>query len=168
MTGGAAGAASGLRTGKSGVVFAAGGDPVTVGAGGLFGGSAPEGWRKEDAAGAVGPAAMEPGAGRAILLIGLVTAVDQAGGTLEIGAGVAPGGRIAAGFMGNVVAAETFGRGGGVEVTTGFRGLGGRLMRRVSRFGGFDSELSESVEFPSSAMVVVFIGIPVNVQWRNW
>jgi hypothetical protein len=102
------------------------------------------------------------------LLIGLVTAVDQAGGTLEAGAGVTPGGRIAAGFMGSVVAAETFGRGGGVDVTTGLSGRGGRLMRSVSRCGGFDSELPESVGFPSSAMVVVFIGIPVNVQWRNW
>jgi hypothetical protein len=102
------------------------------------------------------------------LLIGLVTAVDQAGGTLVAGAGVAPGGRIAAGFIGSVVAAETFGRGGGVEVTTGLSGRGGRLMRRVSRWGGFDSEFSESVVFPASAMVVVFIGIPVNVQWRNW
>jgi len=149
------GAASGLRCGKSGVVFAAGGDPVSCGAAALRGACSAAG-------------AMEPDGGLAILLIGFVTAVDQAGGTLEMGAGVTPGGRIAAGFIGRVVAAEMFGRCAGVVVAAGLSGRGGKAMRRVSRFGGFCSGLSDSGGLPASAMVVVFIGIPVNVQWRNW
>jgi collagen type VII alpha len=150
------GAASGLRCGKSGVVFAAGGAPVSGGAAGLLGGSA------------VGADAIEPEGGREIVLIGLVTAVDQAGGTLEIGAGVIPGERTAAGFIGRVVAAEIFGRGAGMEIEAGLSGRGGNAMRRVSRFGGFCSGFSGSGGLPASAMVVVFIGISVNVQWRNW
>jgi hypothetical protein len=102
------------------------------------------------------------------LLIGFVTAVDQAGGTLEIGAGVTPGGRIAAGFIGRVVAAEMFGRAAGMVVEAGLSGRGGKAMRRVSRFGGLCSVFSDSGGLPASAMVVVFIGIPVKVQWRNW
>jgi hypothetical protein len=104
--------------------------------------------------------------GREMLPIGFVTAVDQAGGTLETGADVAPGARIA-GFIGMVVAAETFGR-FGIADATGLSGRGGRLMRRVSRFGGFKSGFSDSGGLPASAMVVLFIVIPVNVQWRNW
>ena len=154
------GAASGLRCGKSGVVFAAGGAPVSGGAAGLLGGSVGDL--------AAGAAEMVPDGGRKILLIGLVTAVDQAGGTLEMGAGVIPGGRIAAGFIGRVVAAEMFGRGAGMVVEAGLSGRGGNAMRRVSRFGGFCSGFSDSGGLPTSAMVVVFIGIPVNVQWRNW
>jgi collagen type I alpha len=150
------GAASGLRCGKSGVVFAAGGAPVSGGAAGLWGGSA------------VGAGAMEPDGGRETVLIGLVTAVDHAGGTLEIGAGVIPGERIAAGFIGRVVAAEIFGRGAGMVVEAGLSGRGGNAMRRVSRFGGFCSGFSDSGGLPASAMVVVFIGISVNVQWRSW
>jgi hypothetical protein len=162
VSGGAAGAAvppltpgalSGLRCGKSGVVFAAGGEPVSGGAAAFFGGSA------------VGGDEIDPDGGREIMLIGFVTAVDQAGGTLETGAGVAPGGRIAAGFIGSVVAAEIFGRGAGVVVAAGLSGRGGNAMRRVSRFGGFSSVFSDSGGLPASAMGVVFIGIPVNVQW---
>ena len=69
--------------------------------------------------------------------MGLVTAVDQAGGTFVTGAGSKwPEVRI-----GSVVAAEMFGRGVGVIlVEAGLRGRGGRLMRRVSRLGAFGSE----------------------------
>jgi hypothetical protein len=173
VSGGAAGAAvpllvpragddapSGLRCGKSGVVFAAGGAPVRGGAADFLGGSA-------EGPLAVVAGIMEPDGGREMLLIGLVTAVDQAGGTLDIGAGVSPGGRMAAGFIGSVVAAEMFGR-GGMVAEAGLSGRGGKAMRSVSRFGGFCSGFSDSGGLPTSAMTVVFIGIAVNVQWRNW
>lgn len=111
--------------GKSGVVFALAGDPVRGGAEGLGG------WGSVVDAGFV------------TLGIGFVTAVDQAGGTLVTGAGSSwPEVRI-----GNVVAAETFGRGLGVIFAeAGFSGRGGRLMRRVSRLGAFGSEPSGVAE----------------------
>ena len=69
--------------------------------------------------------------------MGLVTAVDQAGGTFMTGAGS----NWPELCIGSVVAAETFGRGVGVIfVEAGLRGRGGRLMRRVSRLGAFGSE----------------------------
>jgi hypothetical protein len=93
-----------------------------------------------------------------MLGIGLVTAVDQAGGTPCGLTGVKlDGGRMAAGFIGRVVAAERLGR-GGIGVEMGLSGRGGRLMRSVSRFGGF-SAFSDSGLLPSSAIVVLFIGI---------
>jgi hypothetical protein len=96
---------------------------------------------------------------RDMLGIGLVTAVDHAGGTLCGGTGaIAEGGRIEAGFIGNVVAAERFGR-GVIHVEAGLSGRGGRLMRSVSRLGGFDSGFSGSRGLPSSAIVELFIGI---------
>ncbi len=58
--------------------------------------------------------------------IGFVTAVDQAGGTEGVGVSSEPP------ESGRVVAAETFGR-GVILVEAGFNGLGGRLMRSVSR-----------------------------------
>lgn len=71
-----------------------------------------------------------------MLGIGLVTAVDQAGGALETGAGV----RSPVVCIGSVVAAETLGRTVGVILpVAGRRGLGGRLMRKVSRLGAFGS-----------------------------
>lgn len=107
--------------GKSGVVLALGGAPVMGGAEGLGaggGGSTAEG-------------------GREMLGIGLVTAVDQAGGADETGTGS----RLALGLMGRVLAAETFGRGvGTIFVESGLRGRGGRLIRSVSRSGAFGSE----------------------------
>jgi hypothetical protein len=103
-----------------------------------------------------------------MLGIGLVTAVDQAGGTTGVAVGVtATVARGADGFMGIVVAAVTLGRaarGGAV----GFRGRGGRLMRSVSRWGGLPSGFSASGVLPASAIVVLFIDNPSNVQWRNW
>jgi hypothetical protein len=71
-----------------------------------------------------------------MLGIGLVTAVDQAGGTLLVGAGTSWPELC----IGRVVAAETFGRGVGVIfAVAGRSGRGGRLMRRVSRFGALGS-----------------------------
>jgi hypothetical protein len=61
-----------------------------------------------------------------------------------------------------------FGRAAGMVVEAGLSGRGGKAMRRVSRFGGLCSVFSNSGGLPASAMVVVFIGIPVKVQWRNW
>jgi len=93
--------------------------------------------------------------------MGLVTAVDQGGGTLVTGAGS----NWLDVFIGSVVAAETFGRGVGVIlVDAGLRGRGGRLMRRVSRLGAFGSVPSGVAE---SAIFVLFIVISGNVQWRN-
>jgi len=67
--------------------------------------------------------------------------------------------------MGSVLAAETLGRGGPVILAeAGLRGLGGRLMRNVSRFGAFGSEPSGVAE---SAIFFLFIVISENVQWRN-
>ena len=69
--------------------------------------------------------------------IGLVTAVDQAGGTDDVGVRS----NCDVGFIGSVVAAETLGRGAGaILVDAGFSGRGGRLMRSVSRFGALGSE----------------------------
>ena len=96
-----------------------------------------------------------------MLGMGLVTAVDQAGGTGVAGTGS----NWPEVLIGSVVAAETFGRGVGVILAeAGLRGRGGRLMRRVSRLGDFGSEPSEVAE---SAIIVVFIVISENVQWRN-
>jgi hypothetical protein len=85
----------------------------------------------------------------AMLGIGLVTAVDQAGGTLVAGAGS----NWLDVFIGSVVAAETLGRGVGVIFpVAGLSGRGGRLMRSVSRFGALGS-------FPSgvaSAIIICF------------
>ena len=69
---------------------------------------------------------MAPEGARDKLGIGLVTAVDQAGGTVGTGVGsIVP-------LMGRVVAAEILGR-GVILVDAGLSGRGGRLMRRVSR-----------------------------------
>jgi hypothetical protein len=104
--------------GKRGVVFAVGGAPVRGGAAERGGGVTCD----------VG--VLE------ILGIGLVTAVDQAGGTFETGAGSS----WPEVFIGRVVAAETFGRGVAVILDdAGLRGRGGKLMRNVSRLGAFGS-----------------------------
>jgi len=96
-----------------------------------------------------------------MLGIGLVTAVDQAGGTFVAGAGT----NSPDVFMGSVVAAETFGRGVGVIfVEAGLSGRGGRLMRNVSRLGAFGSEPCGVAE---SAISDLFIVISENVQSRN-
>ena len=134
----------GFFCGKRGVVFALAGAPVRGGAEGFGGGW---GVTSEATFNALG--------------IGLVTAVDQAGRTLEVGAGS----NWPEVVIGSVDAAETFGRVvGAIFVDAGLRGLGGRLMRRVSRLGGFGSEPSGLAE---SAIIVVFIVISENVQWRN-
>ncbi len=135
---GGGGVAAGGLGGKSGVVFAAGGDPVRGGAdgrGGRLGGVG------------VGVAAI-----RAMLGIGLVTAVDQAGGTELEGAGS----NWLDVCIGSVVAAETVGRGvGGLLPVAGLSGRGGRLIRSVSRLGGLGSVPSGV----ASAIVCVFIVI---------
>jgi hypothetical protein len=96
-----------------------------------------------------------------MLGIGFVTAVDQAGGA----AGVGAGSKFDVLRIGIVLAAETLGRGGTViRVEAGFSGRGGRLMRRVSRFGAFGSLPSG---LAASAIILVFIVISGNVQWRN-
>jgi hypothetical protein len=92
--------------------------------------------------------------------IGLVTAVDQAGGTFVTGAGSS----WLEVFIGSVLAAETFGRGGVIFADAGLSGRGGRLMRRVSRLGAFGSVPSGVA---GSAIFVLFIVISENVQWRN-
>ncbi len=134
----------GGRGGKRGVVFALAGAPVSGGAEG-FGG----------ASGVTLEVCLE------MLGIGLVTAVDQAGGTLVTGAGS----NWLVLCIGSVVAAETLGRGVGVILAeAGLSGRGGRLMRSVSRLGAFGSEPSGVAE---SAIFVLFIVISENVQWRN-
>lgn len=74
--------------------------------------------------------------------IGLVTAVDQAGGELVVGTGS----NCVEVLIGIVVAAEILGRGvaGVIFDEDGLRGRGGRLMRSVSRLGAFGSEPAES------------------------
>ena len=110
----------GFFCGKRGVVFALAGEPVMGGAEGLGGGG-----------GVTFAESFEE------LGMGLVTAVDQAGGTFETGVGS----NWPEVFIGIVDAAETFGRGGDVIFAdAGLRGRGGRLMRRVSRLGAFGSE----------------------------
>ena len=112
---------AGFFCGNKGVVLALAGAPVIGGAEGLgVGGGEPD-------AGFTMPA---PG-------IGLVTAVDQAGGVVGVG--------VSSIWLeediGRVVAADTFGRGAGaIFVEAGLSGLGGRLIRRVSRFGAFGSD----------------------------
>jgi hypothetical protein len=126
------------------VVFAVAGAPVSGGAMGLGGG-----------------VCVRLGGSFATLGIGLVTAVDQAGGVLVAGAGS----RLPEVRMGSVVAPEMLGRGVGVIFAeAGLSGRGGRLMRRVSRFGAFGSEPAGVAE---SAIMVLFIVISENVQWRN-
>jgi hypothetical protein len=94
-----------------------------------------------------------------MLGIGLVTAVDQAGGTFKTGAGSS----WPEVFIGKVVAAETLGRGVGLILEeAGFSGRGGRLMRSVSRFGALGSVPSGVAE---SAIMFLFIVISENVQW---
>jgi hypothetical protein len=81
--------------------------------------------------------------GFVMLGMGLVTAVDQAGGTVTAGTGS----NWPEVFIGSVDAAETLGRGGAVIFEdAGLRGRGGRLMRRVSRFGAFGSDPSGVAE----------------------
>lgn len=95
--------------------------------------------------------------------MGLVTAVDQAGGTFVTGTGS----NCPEECIGSVVAPETFGRGVGVGVIfpeAGRIGRGGRLMRKVSRLGAFGSEPSGVTE---SAIISLFIVISGNVQSRN-
>jgi hypothetical protein len=131
---GAAGAAGGVVVesggtgwepsfeGKRGVVLALGGAPVKGGA--------------EGRGGVCGGVWVSGGGAFAMLGIGLVTAVDQAGATPVPGTGSS----WLEVCIGSVVAAETFGRGVGVILEeAGLRGRGGRLMRRVSRFGAFGS-----------------------------
>jgi hypothetical protein len=106
----------GFFCGKRGVVFKMEGESATGGAEG-FGGNGTEG-------------------GFERLGIGLVTAVDQAGGTLGTGASS----NWSDALRGRVVAAEIFGRGVGmILVEAGLSGLGGRLMRNVSRFAALGS-----------------------------
>jgi hypothetical protein len=122
----------GAFCGKRGVVFAVGGAPVRGGAEGL---------------GATGAGRLEESFDT--LGIGLVTAVDHAGGTLLEGAGS----NWVVEWIGRVVAAETFGRGVGVIFpVAGLSGRGGRLIRSVSRLGAFGS-LPSGVE---SAIVMCF------------
>ena len=116
--------------GKRGVVFAVGGAPVTGGARGR---------------GGVWPS----GAVFAMVGIGLVTAVDQAGGTLLTGVGS----RLPGAFIGSVLAPETVGRGGLILADAGLSGRGGRLIRSVSRLGAFGSEPSL---FAESAIIFPF------------
>ena len=81
--------------------------------------------------------------------IGLVTAVDQAGGIFVAGVGSS----WLDVCIGNVVAADTLGLGVGVIFpVAGLRGRGGRLMRSVSRFGAFGSLPSGVV----SAIIMCF------------
>jgi hypothetical protein len=103
--------------GKRGFVFALAGEPVRGGAEGFGGGW---GVTLEESFEALG--------------MGLVTAVDQAGGTFVTGASS----NWPEVVIGSVDGAETFGRGAGVIFAdAGLRGRGGRLMRRVSRLGAF-------------------------------
>jgi hypothetical protein len=120
--------------GKRGVVLAVAGAPVSGGAAGLAAGVS---------------AGSGAGVDLAMVGIGLVTAVDQAGGTLLTGAGSS----WLEVCMGSVVAAEMLGRGvGAIFPVAGLSGRGGRLMRSVSRFGAFGSLLS-GVE---SAIIMCF------------
>jgi hypothetical protein len=73
--------------------------------------------------------------------MGLVTAVDQAGGRLVTGAGS----NCPDVLMGRVVGAETLGR-GVILAEAGLSGRGGRLIRSVSRLGAFGSERSGVAE----------------------
>jgi hypothetical protein len=132
--------ATGFFCGKRGVVLAWGGAPLSEGAKAFGGtcGSVPEG-------------------GRVTFAIGFVTAAAHAGGTC----GASKRTEV---LIGSVVAAEILGL-GVIFVEAGFIGLGGRLMRRVSRFGAFGSEPSGGVA--GSAIMFVFIVISENVQWRN-
>lgn len=109
--------------GKSGFVFDVGGAPVRGGAAGLA-------WEVGGGVGWLGVFVM--------VGIGLVTAVDQAGGAPVEGAGSSCCDAI---LIGSVVAAETLGRGAAGEIfaEAGFSGRGGRLIRRVSRLGAFGS-----------------------------
>jgi hypothetical protein len=116
--------------GKSGVVFALEGAPVTGGA---------EGRGAEG----VWAGVFE------MLGIGLVTAVDQAGGTFETGAGSSWPEVV----IGSVVAAETLGRCGVILAEAGLSGRGGRLIRSVSRLGALGSEPSGLAE---SAIIFPF------------
>ena len=129
--------------GKRGVVLALGGAPVKGGAAGRGGGAC---WERL------------PVGGLAMLGIGLVTAVDQAGGRFVTGAGSS----WPEVFIGRVLAAETFGRGVLIFAEAGFRGRGGRLMRSVSRFGAFGSD---PCGVGASAIMFLFIVISGNVQW---
>lgn len=124
-TGGAVTLCVGGFCGKRGVVLALAGAPVSGGAKDLGG------------SGVTLDVSLE------MLGIGLVTAVDHAGGTLLTGAGsICPDV-----FIGRVEAADTFGRGGGVIFdVAGLSGRGGRLIRNVSRFGAFGSEPSGVAE----------------------
>ncbi|HUB66621.1 MAG TPA: hypothetical protein VL981_03960 [Candidatus Methylacidiphilales bacterium] len=105
----------GGRGGKRGDVLVPGLAPVRVGALGGSWGIAPEG-----------------GCDR--LGIGLVTAVDQVGGIVWGGNCCVPPGPVIC----KVVAAEIFGR-AVILVEAGLSGLGGRLIRSVSRCGDFVS-----------------------------
>jgi len=118
--------AAGDFCGKRGVVLALGGAPVNGGAEGL-GGRGSEGTFET-------------------LGIGLVTAVDQAGGAADVGVGSS----WPVVLIGNVVAAEIFGRGVGlIFEESGLSGRGGRLIRRVSRLGSGSAESAIIVPFYS-------------------
>ncbi len=118
--------------GKSGVVLAAGGEPVKGGAAGRGCGRDTEG-------------------GRDTLGIGFVTAVDQAGGTFCTGAGVIFG----LVLIGSVVAAEMLGR-LAVWAVSGLSGRGGKLIRSVWRLGAFGSALPGPWGLAESAIFNAF------------
>ena len=131
------GGAAGVFCGKSGVVLEPAGAPVMGGAEGRPG--------------------MAPDAGLDAVGMGLVTAVDHAGLVTGTGNSICPG------FIGKVVAAETFGLIDGLILDdAGLSGRGGRLIRSVSRLGalGSYSGLAES------AIILLFIVISENVQSR--
>jgi hypothetical protein len=131
----AKGLVGGFFFGKSGVVFAAAEDPVR--------------------GGAAERVLVSGGDGvRVMLGIGLVTAVDHEGGRVWTGAGT----RFGEVLIGSVVAAETLGR-GVTWLETGFSGRGGKLTRKVSRFGGVGFELSGLAGVSASAISDLFIVI---------
>jgi len=119
----------GFFCGKRGIVLALEGAPAAGNAEG-FGGSGTED-------------------GFEMLGIGLVTAVDQAGGILGTGASS----NWSEAVRGLVVAAEMLGRGAGMILEeAGLSGLGGRLMRNVSRLDA----LGSVPVLAESAMVMPF------------
>jgi hypothetical protein len=133
-----------LLSGKRGVVLELGGAPVIGGAEGLGG-------REANPGGFEGSLGMPPEGGRERVGMGLVTAVDHAGFIV----GVAIPWELAEGLMGRVVAAEIFGR-GVILVEAGLRGRGGRLIRKVSRLGAFESEPSGRGGTAESAIIGAF------------
>jgi hypothetical protein len=126
--GGAPNFPDGVERGNSGVALRSVGEPVDEDPPSAVGG-------KRGIVFAAGPAPVRGGA---------------AGG--RSGGGV---GGTASGLIGSVVAAETGGR-GVIGAGGGFSGRGGRLIRKVSRFGTSDSELSGVGESAESAITIAF------------